>query len=656
MTREDILKDPSKSYEEMAKKYPPRSVYNRASFGFKKSTEKYRIQEIDYPTIAILDKGMDYLDEGKSFREIAEWMNSLLLDTEDSITHMGLKQIWYRERPDSPMQVGRKKVVARQIKKKNKLTRQERLERNRRLKISHEKRKITYAKKKIDRIAEEIDEIKEYKKTNVVELDYSVIDTSSVQEEIEKVKPIFEPNPGPQTEFLRSSQLEVLYGGAAGGGKSYALLADPMRYFGSKHFNGLLLRKTNDALRELIWKSKELYPQAYPGAEFREKDKEWRFPGGGKLWMTFVESDDDVLRYQGQAFTWIGFDELTQYSTPFAWNYLRSRLRSADPEMSKHLAMRATTNPGGPGHGWVKRMFVDPAPANKAFWATDIETGQTIVFPPSHERAGQPLFKRKFIPATLYDNPYLANDGMYEANLLALSEQQRRQLLEGDWNVADGAAFSEFRENIHTCEPFEIPHTWRRFRSCDYGYSSHTAVHWYAVDPDGVLYVYRELYVSKKEANELAQLVLEVEKGEKIDYGVLDSSLWSKRGDPGPSIAERMIRAGCKWRPSDRSAGSRVQGRNRLHELLKVHDYGNEIKKPGIIFFNTCRQIISDLPVIPSDPKGSDDIDIRYASDHAYDSIRYGIMTRPRPGSPWESMERMKKSEYNQPASEFFGY
>lgn len=425
-----------------------------------------------------------------------------------------------------------------------------------------------------------------------------------------------------------------------------------MRHFGNKHFNGLLLRRTNDELRELKWKSQELYKQAFPDAVWREKDSEWRFPSGAKLWMSYLERDEDVLRYQGQAFTWIGVDELTQYPTPFAWNYLRSRLRSADPEMAKNLSMRGTTNPGGPGHGWVKKMFIDPAPANKPFWATDIETGETIRYPKGHAKEGQPVFRRRFIPARLYDNPSLFEDGIYEANLLALPEQQRRQLLEGDWNVADGAAFSEFRTNIHTCEPFEIPKEWRRFRSCDYGYSSFSAVHWFAVDPDGRLYIYRELYVTKKEADELAQMILQLEKGEKISYGVLDSSLWSKRGDPGPSIAERMIRAGCRWRPSDRSPGSRIASKNRLHQLLKVDETG----KPGIIFFNTCRQIISDLPIIPMDPKGSDDIDVRYASDHAYDSIRYGIMTRPKPGNPWEEMERSKLSVSNTPASTFFGY
>ena len=361
--------------------------------------------------------------------------------------------------------------------------------------------------------------------------------------------------------------------------------------------------------------------------------------------------EEDVMRYTGQAFCYIAFDELTQLPTPFAWNYMRSRLRSTDPTLP--LFQRATTNPTGPGMGWVKRMFVDPAPAGEAFDATDIDTGQTLRYPQGHAKEGQPLFQRRFIPAKLSDNPYLAEGGQYEANLLALPEAQRRQFLEGDWTITDGAAFGEFRMATHTCKPFEIPRDWMRFRSCDFGYSSFSAVHWYAVDPAyGTLYVYRELYLAKHTAKDLGHAVLEAEKGEEIQYGVLDSSTWHQRGTLGPSIAEEIISTGCRWRPSDRSAGSRVAGKNQLHQRLRVDEV---TELPGIIFFDTCRQIIADLPVIPSDPKGSDDIDPRYASDHAYDSIRYGIMSRPRARSPFDFGDGPPKPSYR-PADAVFGY
>ena len=383
--------------------------------------------------------------------------------------------------------------------------------------------------------------------------------------------------------------------------------------------------------------------------------------------MTYLEREEDVLRYQGQAFSYIGFDELTQHATPFAWNYMRSRLRTTAPDLP--IYMRATSNPGGPGHQWVKRMFIDPAPFNEAFPATDIDTGKVLSYPKNHAKSGEPLFYRKFIPATLKDNPYLFEEGSYEANLLSLPEMQKRQLLEGDWAIADGAAFKEFRHSVHVIPPFDIPYSWRKFRSCDFGYSSHSAVHWYAIDPQyETLYVYRELYVTQHTAKQLAEKILDLEEDDNIDYGILDSSCWHKRGQIGPSIAEEMISMGCRWRPSDRTNGARVAGRNRLHELLRVEEIEVETDEgddsvlveeiPGIIFFNTCRQIIADLPVIPTDPKGTDDIDPRFASDHAYDSIRYGIMSRPRSSSPfddWGMYEKSAKDSWS-PASRTFGY
>ena len=424
-----------------------------------------------------------------------------------------------------------------------------------------------------------------------------------------------------------------------------------MRYFGNPNFNGLILRRTNDELRELIWKSQELYPKAYKGAKWAEKKSQWTFPSGARLWMTYLERDEDVLRYQGQAFSYIAFDELTQHPTPFAWNYMRSRLRTTDPDLP--LFMRATTNPGGVGHMWVKKMFIDPAPTNKKFTATDIDTGEPLVYPKGHDREGEPLFYRRFIPASLKDNPYLLEGGQYEANLLSLPEMQRRQLLEGDWNIADGAAFPEFKTSVHTIDPFEIPDNWRKFRSCDYGYSSYSAVHWYAMDPSyETIYVYRELYLSKHTGRDLAKAVLEAERGDSIQYGVLDSSCWHNRGQIGPSIAEEMIAEGCRWRPSDRSAGARVAGKNRLHELLKVDE---DTELPGVIFFNNCRQVIADLPVIPSCPKGTDDIDQRYASDHAYDSLRYGIMSRPRAFSPFGTGQGVPQQRWT-PSDATFGY
>ena len=623
----------------------------RIAYGYRADPEDPLRLLPDPEMIPKIEEALDAVDNRTPLREVANWLSHA---TGRKISHQGVNVIWKRMRGGDPKNLrakeNRKKLRARKPK-----TGPEKAKARLKRKVSDAKRIQTMTQRRLDdwkdhKAAPEPEPEPVLETPAYVERDRTTVEDPAGPEGAGQ-NIVFKPNPGPQTEFLAASDQEVLYGGAAGGGKSFALLADPMRYFGHPQFNGLILRRTTDELRELIWKSQELYPRAFPGAKWGERKSQWTFPGGGKLWLTYLERDEDVLRYQGQAFSYVGFDELTQHPTPFAWNYMRSRLRTTSSDLP--IFMRGTTNPGGPGHGWVKRTFIDPAPPNTSFTATDIETGKELRYPDGHAKAGQALFKRRFIPASLYDNPYLTNDGAYEANLLSLPEMQRRQLLEGDWAIADGAAFPEFRQAHHVCEPFDIPENWRRFRSCDYGYSSFSAVHWFAIDPAfETLFVYRELYVSKHTGRDLAKAVLEAERGERIDYGVLDSSCWHQRGQVGPSIAEEMINTGCRWRPSDRTKGARVNGKNRYHERLKIDP---ETGVPGIVFFNTCRQIIADLPVIPADPKGSEDIDPRYASDHAYDSTRYGIMSRPRAFSAFEG-PNSKPIQNWRPADATLGY
>lgn len=619
----------------MIEDWKPRQRSRRMPYGYRADPNDATLAVPDLEVLVHLDATLDQLDAGVSLREAADFLASKTIP----LSHVGLRKIWDTVRPDHPQKQPR-------VKKKS-LTRAERSKKILKQKLANEKRTLAAVKKRIEKKSGVLGEIKELEELPYAEVpvDYDFADIP------DDVEPFFKPNPGPQTDFLAAWEQEVLYGGAAGGGKSYALLADPMRYFDSPHFNGIILRRTMDELRELIRHSHTLYTQYDPKARWSDKKSSWTFSSGATLWMSYLERDQDADRYQGQAFTWVAFDELTHWPTPYAWNLLRSRLR-ASSEYPYPLSQRATTNPGGIGHGWVKRMFIDPAQWNTSFIATDIETGEPLVYPANHSRAGQPLFYRRFIPARLSDNPYLFDDGQYEANLLSLPEAQQRQLLEGDWDHADGAAFSEFRRSIHTCEPFEIDSHWMRFRSCDFGYSTRqaSAVHWYAVDPVyGTLYVYRELYVNQLTGTELARRVLDLEGGETITYGVLDSSVWSVRGQTGPTIAEEMQKMGCRWRPSDRSAGSRIASKNRLHELLRVDE---STGYPGIIFFDTCRQIISDLPVIPQS-REDDDIDRKYPNDHAYDSIRYGIQTRPQALSEWG--QQSTRQTYR-PADPVFGY
>lgn len=439
---------------------------------------------------------------------------------------------------------------------------------------------------------------------------------------------IFEPNPGPQTDFLSASEQEVLYGGAAGGGKSMGIIADPVPTFNTPMQRGLLLRRTNDELRELIGVTKSLYPRAIPGANWTERDKTWVFPSGATFWMSFLDHEDDVMRYVGQAFQWIGFDELTMWPTPKPWEILRSRLRG---DKGSGLYMRATTNPGQVGHAWVKKMFIDPAPWGKPFWARDIETGEILVWPSTsafaqeNDLVGKPMFKRRFIPAKLTDNPYLTRDGMYEANLLSLTEVERKKLLEGDWDINEGAAFPEWDRRVHVVEPYEIPSHWIKFRSCDYGYSDGTGVIWFAIRPDtGQLVIYREYYGRKILAEDLGDIIRETERRETIHYGVLGSDAWHERGNKGPSIGETLQKK-CRFRKADRGKGSRVAGKQEFHRRLQIEE---ETGEPRMVIFNNCLNTISQIPSLPLDKNNPEDIDT-HSEDHLYDAIRYGIMTRP---------------------------
>ena len=469
-----------------------------------------------------------------------------------------------------------------------------------------------------------------------------------IRESIEEnTEVVFRPNVGPQVDFLAAPEKEVLYGGAAGGGKSFAMLVDLLRYASNGNHRAILLRRTLAELTELIDQSRKLYPKAFPGAVFRESKNTWSFPSGATALFSYVDKDNDVTRYQGQSFTWIGVDELGQYPTPYVWNYLRSRLRTTDPEIQTY--MRASANPGGVGGWWLKKMFVDPAVPNDSFWATDIDSGNILRYGPNHPiNADQPLYQRRFIPARLTDNPFLMESGEYEAMLLSLPEVERRRLLEGDWDVADGAAFSEFDRSKHVVEPFEVPYNWPRLRAADYGYSSPSCVLWGAVDWDGNIWIYRELYDKGYTGETLARIVNALEEHDPLmQISVLDGACWSKHGT-GPSIAETMIRNGTRWIPADKN---RIPGKIELHRRLAVDERTDE---PKLKIFSTCTNLIRTLPTIPLSKTNSEDVDTK-ADDHAYDALRYMCMTRPT-GLPQNSIFNQIKKDSFQPADSVFGY
>ena len=450
----------------------------------------------------------------------------------------------------------------------------------------------------------------------------------AVKEEAKK-NVIFAPNEGPQTEFLAAAETDVLYGGAAGGGKSYAMLVDPLRYAHRSAHRALIIRRSMPELRELIDKSRELYPKAFPGCKYREVEKLWNFPSGAKVEFGFLERDADVYRYQGQAYSWIGFDEITHLPTEFAWNYLASRLRTTDSEITPY--MRCTANPGGVGAHWVKKRYIEPSDPDKSFLGHD---GLT----------------RKFIPARLEDNPFLATDGRYEQMLKALPPTQRKQLLEGNWDVNEGAAFTEFNIEEHVIPPFQIPMHWERVKGIDYGYASESACIWAAIDPsDSTLIIYRELYRKGLTGHELGAIITEMEISDPFSVqGVLDTAAWSRTGTTGPTVGESLVRQGHKLRRADKN---RIQGKIQIHEYLRLQPSG----RPRLQIFSSCPSLIRELQGIPLDKSNPEDVDT-HAPDHAYDALRYLIMSRPRVNDPLAQLRHLRLEQAYTPADADFGY
>ena len=519
-----------------------------------------------------------------------------------------------------------KKITARQALKRKRNT-VEKLEKKLRSKKQTLKQQETTVKK-FESASDEQTVSKQGKV--VTETEVSSL-PDSVQQHLDATNSFvaFMPNEGPQTDFLAAGEKDVLYGGAAGGGKSFAMLIDPLRNCHMKGHRALILRRSMPELRELIDKSRELYPRAFPGTKFREVEKIWNFPSGAKIEFGFLEKDADVYRYQGQAYSWIGFDEITHLPTEFGWNYLASRLRTTDPKIKTYL--RCTANPGGVGAHWVRKRYLEPTDPNKSF-------------------IGEDGLTRKFIPARLMDNPYLAQDGEYERMLLSLPPIQRKQLLEGNWEVNEGAAFVEFDPSVHVVTPFELPLHWERVKGIDYGYASESCCLWAAVDPqDKTLIIYRELYKKGLTGEALGQMITEREQEEYRSVpGVLDTSAWARTGYTGPTIGEALTKAGHKLRRADKN---RIAGKVQIHEYLKQL---NVETRPRLQIFNTCPNLIKELQGMPLSKTNPEDVDT-HAQDHAYDALRYLIMSRPRMTDPIADMLRLKQRTF-EASDSTFGY
>ena len=568
------------------------------------------------PTIDLLAEAIDHIRSGRSVRTVAAWLED---KTKRKLSATRLHKLAWTEEELTERRKDRRKNLTP---KQRKIEDLKNTEKQTRIKAEQAKRRLERARSR------------------------SGVQTGLEPESFDDAgQPLerdvaFRPNPGPQTDFLAANEREVFYGGARGGGKTYSLLIAPLRFVDKPTSRALLIRRSMPELRDVIFQTQQLYPKAVPGAKFKTQENTWHFPSGARIEFGYCENLTDVLRYQGQSYSWIGVDELPQYESPDVWHFLRSSLRSADPSIPLHF--RATGNPGNRGSRWVKELFIDPAEPNTRF-TQKVE----------YELDGRTLsteITRKFIPASVWDNPYLTQDSSYIAMLASLPEVKRKQFLYGDWDVVEDGAFSEFNRSTHVVEPFEVPNGWTRIRAADFGFSSPSAILWGAVDYDDNLWIYRELYVSKVTADQLGRMIREVESGDgKIYDAVLDSSCWARRGDRGPSIAEMLNAEGCRFRPSDRSPGSRISGKIEVHKRLMVDE---DTEEPRLRIFENCPNLIRQLSSLPLDKNNPEDVDTK-AEDHAYDALRYMVSSRPT--NIRTAFENTPKSTWR-PSDNRFGY
>lgn len=493
--------------------------------------------------------------------------------------------------------------------------------------IRDQKKKETLLKKELARIEKENEAAKYLRKKQGI-ISQETLNTAPqvITEEIQKVI-AFQPNSANQIAFLSAVEDEVLYGGGRGSGKSLCLIADPLRYIESPNFRAVIIRRTMPELRELIDRAKNMYFQVVPSVQWKVKENLFLFPSGAKIEFGYLDSENDLEKYRGQEYTWIGIDEISQI--PFyEWYYkLKASLRTSDPTLKTFL--RATTNPTGVGIEWVKE-----------YWHIGFKPPNTTIRETYNTPIGTIVTSKKWLHSTVYENVDLIKaNPQYVAQLMAAPPHLRKAWLDGDWDAIEGAAFQEFNKAEHVCKSFDIPNNWVRFRTADYGYRDGAACLWLTIDPaTSIHYVYREYVVNGRNSEknytavEFARGIKHIEEDAKevIRYGVLDSSCWAKRGDVGPSLAEQMIKEGLRWRPADKGNGSRIAGKNKIHQMLIVDEYTN---KPGLMFLENCPQTIKMMSGIPIDSSNAEDVDTDSPLDHQYDALRYGIMSRPSGGT-----------------------
>lgn len=405
-----------------------------------------------------------------------------------------------------------------------------------------------------------------------------------------------------QKAFIDSTESEVLFGGAAGGGKSYGQMVDALlfalKYPGSKQ---LVLRRTFAELdKSLIRTALSLFPRDI--YSFNSSSHTGRFKNGSIIDFGYCAAEIDVYQYQSAEYDVIRFDELTHF-TESQYVYLISRVRGAN---SFPKQIKSSTNPGGIGHSWVKNRFVDPSPAGECFVGDD---GMT----------------RIFIPALLDDNKFLvAGDKNYRNRLLALPEREKKALLYGDWNIFEGQYFTEFDPKSHIIAPFEIPKSWRKFRTIDYGLDR-LACLWIATSPDGISYVYREFCKSNLTISQAAREICDrTPVGEEIYATLAPPDLWNRSQETGRSKAAIFSEFGLNF---TKTSNDRECGWLAVKELLLGGEGRQSIK-----FFSVCTEIIKCLPALTVDKIRPTDCSTEpHELTHAPDALRGFAIFYARP-------------------------
>ena len=410
-----------------------------------------------------------------------------------------------------------------------------------------------------------------------------------------------------QRRFFASRARYTAYGGARGGGKSWALrrklAALCLVYPGIRC---LLVRRSYAEL-----KSNHVRPilQEYRNlVQYRESEKCLFFPNGSSIALGYCASNRDVLRYQGQEYDIIAIDEATQLSE-YQFSIFKACLRGTG---SCPRRMYLTCNPGGVGHAWVKRLFVD-----RTF------------------RSDESPDDYLFVPARVYDNPVLLEaDPDYVRQLESLPPKLRDAWLHGRWDVFEGQFLPEFQAELHVCSPSEIPGELRKFAALDYGFDMLAAL-LLGVDAEGRLYVLRELCRPGLTLREAGEAVSELCRGERVEYLTASPDLWNRRQDTGRSGFE-VMQAVPGMPPMTAADNRRIPGWRILREFLSPGS-----GKPRLQISSACPVLIESLPALlcstehPEDASGEP-----HAVTHAPEALRYGVMSRFASFTPDRQIDR----------------